>query len=84
MKSLGAGTNFRITDPTNNFTFDGSSQEYIVLATRYPQFGQKEPNIQTPFSEGLASPQMIERGKQYFEELQATVTKHLANAPWAS
>lgn len=83
MKSLGAGTNFRITDPTNNFTYDGSENEYIVLATRYPQFGQKEYNIQTPFSEGLSSHPMLDRGRHYFEQLQTTVTKRLADAPWA-
>lgn len=58
MKSLGAGTNFQIFD---NQMPNRDGEEYIVLATRYPQFRQNEPNIQTPFSEGLASRGMIDR-----------------------
>lgn len=81
-KTLWAGTNFQIYDTSTPWD-DARWKQYVVLATRYPQYGEKEPNIQTPFSEWLAMPSVLQNGKQYFHDLQTEVTKDLVNASWA-
>jgi hypothetical protein len=75
-KSLWAGT---------NFDFRGSSgKRYVVLATRYTQYLVKEPNIQTPFSEALMTPDIIEAWKGYFDTLHLQWDQDFQSASWSS
>ena len=75
-KSLWAGTQFRIRDK--------NGVDYTVLATKYPQKGTSVPNIQTPYSEGLATPIVIEQGKKYFDSLTKQAQKDIMNVSWNS
>jgi hypothetical protein len=58
--------------------------DYTVLATKYPQKGTSVPNIQTPYSEGLATPIVIEQGKKYFDSLTKQAQKDIMNVSWNS
>ena len=60
-KSLGAGTVLQ---------FDSASQSYIVLATRYPNYPKWSlPNIQTPYSAWLDTPEFRYFWEKYLSEL---------------